>query len=183
MESSLPGQKRFTRLCGCGARCGTVRPRSKSPGTGWGCGQASRMVWGRLPVTGPKAGLCPQFCLRKTLGQPIQKAGSARDTGSPMQAGRCIFAQHRLRRRGRQVDLRQLGSVLHQTPQGKLRPRQDHTPYQLLFCIDGPSWRSQYPLKWRPAAPTLLPVRLPLRTAALLPAGRGCPRRSFQAAF
>ena len=79
--------------------------------------------------------------LRAKLGaemvsQPVQHPGSAEDK-AVLQAGGGVLAQYRGGRRRGKVDLRQLGGVLHQSSQRKLRPRQDDAAYKFLFSVDG----------------------------------------------
>ena len=105
----------------------------------------------RLPVADGRAAGVPdgqrqiaggiEGCLRPQLGakarsQTIQLAGRAQHEAI-LQAGRGALAQDGLRCLGGQVDLRQLGGVLHQCIQRQLRPGQDHAAHQFLFIIDG----------------------------------------------
>ena len=68
-------------------------------------------------------------------GQTVQLAGGAQHK-AVLQAGRGAFAQDGGRSAGSQVDLGQLGGVLHQRLQRKLRPGQDHAAHQLLLLVD-----------------------------------------------
>ena len=68
-------------------------------------------------------------------GQTVQLAGGAQHK-AVLQAGRGAFAQDGGRSAGGQVDLGQLGGVLHQRLQRKLRPGQDHAAHQLLLLVD-----------------------------------------------
>ena len=70
------------------------------------------------------------------VSQPVQHPGSAEDK-AVLQAGGGVLAQHGGGRRRGEVDLRQLGGVLHQCSQRKLRPRQDDAAYKFLFPVDG----------------------------------------------
>ena len=68
-------------------------------------------------------------------GQTVQLAGGAQHK-AVLQAGRGAFAQDGGRSAGSQVDLGQLGGVLHQRLQRKLRPGQDHAAHKLLLLVD-----------------------------------------------
>ena len=70
------------------------------------------------------------------VSQPVQHPGSAEDK-AVLQAGGGVLAQYGGGRRRGEVDLRQLGGVLHQCSQRKLRPRQDDAAYKFLFPVDG----------------------------------------------
>ena len=70
------------------------------------------------------------------VSQPVQHPGSAEDK-AVLQAGGGVLAQYGGGRRRGEVDLRQLGGVLHQCSQRKLRPRQDDAAYKFLLPVDG----------------------------------------------
>ena len=90
-----------------------------------GAGQIAGSVKGSLRA---KLGAEPR-------GQTVQLAGGAQHK-AVLQAGRGAFAQDGGRSAGSQVDLGQLGGVLHQRLQRKLRPGQDHAAHQLLLLVD-----------------------------------------------
>ena len=86
---------------------------------------------------GVKGGSARPSSAQKALGQTVQQAGGAQHK-AVLQAGRGAFAQA-LESEGAgaaEVDLGQLGGLLHQRIQGKLRPGQDHAAHKLLLGVD-----------------------------------------------
>ena len=71
----------------------------------------------------------------EAVGQTVQQPGGAQDKAI-LETGGCVFAQNRGGSRGREIDLGQLGGLLHQRGQRALRPGQDGTAHQLLLGVD-----------------------------------------------